>query len=141
MTDTPVMTSHRPYLLRALYEWIADNGLTPHLLVDATRPGTISRTDPARLPAEILPALPAIPHAPAAAPRGTGQPVEQQPASGGWFSLFDELEQRHLATFRAKHYSYRGDDLREEILTAITPQEQEQTQRVLEKLLREVEKK
>ena len=33
------MTSHRPYLLRALYEWIADNGLTPHLLVDATRPG------------------------------------------------------------------------------------------------------
>ena len=32
------MTSHRPYLLRALYEWIADNGMTPHLLVDATRP-------------------------------------------------------------------------------------------------------
>jgi len=39
MTDTTPMTSHRPYLLRALYEWIADNGLTPHLLVDATRPG------------------------------------------------------------------------------------------------------
>lgn len=36
--DTP-MTSHRPYLLRALYEWIADNGMTPHLLVDAVRPG------------------------------------------------------------------------------------------------------
>lgn len=33
------MTSHRPYLLRALWEWIADNGMTPHLLVDATRPG------------------------------------------------------------------------------------------------------
>lgn len=33
------MTSHRPYLLRALYEWIADNGMTPHLLVDAARPG------------------------------------------------------------------------------------------------------
>lgn len=32
------MTSHRPYLLRALYEWIADNGMTPHLLVDATHP-------------------------------------------------------------------------------------------------------
>ena len=29
------MTSNRPYLLRALYEWIADNGLTPHVLVDA----------------------------------------------------------------------------------------------------------
>ena len=37
--DAPRMTSHRPYLLRALYEWIADNGMTPHLLVDATRPG------------------------------------------------------------------------------------------------------
>lgn len=33
------MTSHRPYLLRALYEWIADNGMTPHLLVDATWAG------------------------------------------------------------------------------------------------------
>ncbi len=41
MTEAPAprMTSHRPYLLRALYEWIADNGMTPHLLVDATRPG------------------------------------------------------------------------------------------------------
>ena len=29
------MTSTRPYLLRALYEWIVDNGLTPHVLVDA----------------------------------------------------------------------------------------------------------
>ena len=33
------MTSHRPYLLRALNQWIADNGMTPHLLVDATVPG------------------------------------------------------------------------------------------------------
>jgi len=33
------MTSHRPYLLRALWEWIADNGMTPHLLVDAKQPG------------------------------------------------------------------------------------------------------
>ena len=41
MTDEeiPQMTSHRPYLLRALYEWIADNDMTPHLLVDATREG------------------------------------------------------------------------------------------------------
>ncbi|MGY0559127.1 MULTISPECIES: ClpXP protease specificity-enhancing factor [unclassified Luteimonas] len=37
--DFPAMTSHRPYLLRALYEWIADNGMTPHLLVDAEQPG------------------------------------------------------------------------------------------------------
>lgn len=33
------MTSTRPYLIRALYEWIQDNGLTPHLLVDADQPG------------------------------------------------------------------------------------------------------
>lgn len=37
--DTPQMSSHRPYLLRALYEWIVDNGMTPHVLVDATQPG------------------------------------------------------------------------------------------------------
>ncbi len=34
------MTSSRPYLIRALYEWIVDNGCTPHLLVDAAAPGT-----------------------------------------------------------------------------------------------------
>jgi stringent starvation protein B len=33
------MTSNRPYLLRALYEWITDNGLTPHVLVDASYDG------------------------------------------------------------------------------------------------------
>lgn len=33
------MTSSRPYLVRALYEWIVDNDLTPHLLVDAEYPG------------------------------------------------------------------------------------------------------
>ena len=36
MTSSPQgMTTNRPYLLRALYEWITDNGLTPHVLVDA----------------------------------------------------------------------------------------------------------
>jgi stringent starvation protein B len=30
------MTSSRPYLLRAIYEWIVDNNMTPYLLVDAT---------------------------------------------------------------------------------------------------------
>jgi len=30
------MNSSRPYLIRALYEWIEDNGLTPYMLVDAT---------------------------------------------------------------------------------------------------------
>ena len=37
--ESSSMTSHRPYLLRALYEWIADNGMTPHILVDAQQPG------------------------------------------------------------------------------------------------------
>ncbi|HEX21878.1 MAG TPA: ClpXP protease specificity-enhancing factor [Chromatiales bacterium] len=32
------MTSSRPYLLRAIYEWIVDNGLTPYLLVNAGYP-------------------------------------------------------------------------------------------------------
>ncbi len=30
------MSSSRPYLIRALYEWLADNDLTPYLAVDAT---------------------------------------------------------------------------------------------------------
>ncbi len=33
------MTSSRPYLIRALYDWIVDNGLTPHLLVNAGQEG------------------------------------------------------------------------------------------------------
>ena len=28
------MNSNKPYLLRALHEWILDNGLTPHIIVD-----------------------------------------------------------------------------------------------------------
>jgi stringent starvation protein B len=41
------LTSTKPYLVRALYEWILDNGLTPHLLVDAQYPGT-------QVPAEFV---------------------------------------------------------------------------------------
>jgi len=33
------MTSSRPYLVRAMYQWIADNGMTPHLLVDVSIDG------------------------------------------------------------------------------------------------------
>lgn len=29
------MTSLKPYLIRSVYEWIVDNDLTPHLLVNA----------------------------------------------------------------------------------------------------------
>lgn len=31
------MISNRPYLIRALYEWIVDNNLTPHMLVDTAQ--------------------------------------------------------------------------------------------------------
>lgn len=37
--ETFRMSSHRPYLLRALVEWINDNGMTPHIMVDAGVPG------------------------------------------------------------------------------------------------------
>ena len=33
------MTSTRPYLIRALYEWIVDNNCTPHILVNADYAG------------------------------------------------------------------------------------------------------
>ena len=33
------MTSNQPYLLRAFYEWIVDNDLTPYIVVDATLQG------------------------------------------------------------------------------------------------------
>jgi stringent starvation protein B len=33
--ETVPMNSNRPYLLRAIYDWISDNNLTPYVLVDA----------------------------------------------------------------------------------------------------------
>ena len=39
------MTSTRPYLIRGIYEWAADNGLTPHLLVDTTQEGVTVPTE------------------------------------------------------------------------------------------------
>ncbi len=62
--------------------------------------------------------------------RVTTDPIN---ASGCWWSRPGQALFEQVKTV--------ADDLREEILTAITPQEREQTQRVLEKLLREVEKK
>src|SRR5690554_3190436 len=35
------MTSNRPYLFRAIYDWIVDNGLTPHILVNAEADGAM----------------------------------------------------------------------------------------------------
>lgn len=33
------MLSRRPYLIRALHDWVLDNNLTPHMLVAADAPG------------------------------------------------------------------------------------------------------
>jgi len=35
------MSSSRPYLIRALYEWIVDNNCTPHVLVNALASGVV----------------------------------------------------------------------------------------------------
>jgi stringent starvation protein B len=34
-------SSKKPYILRALYEWIVDNGLTPMIVIDATVKGVM----------------------------------------------------------------------------------------------------
>ena len=39
------MTSLKPYLIRSIYEWIVDNNLTPHLLVDADNSDAILPVD------------------------------------------------------------------------------------------------
>lgn len=33
-----IMTSTRPYLIRAFYDWIVDNDCTPHIVVNASLP-------------------------------------------------------------------------------------------------------
>jgi stringent starvation protein B len=35
------MTSNRPYLIRALFDWLLDNALTPHLLVEVDDEATV----------------------------------------------------------------------------------------------------
>jgi len=39
MSKPPSMSSSRPYLIKALYEWILDNHCTPHILVYADAEG------------------------------------------------------------------------------------------------------
>ena len=36
-----ILKPRRPYLLRALHEWITDSGETPHIVVDAAAEGVI----------------------------------------------------------------------------------------------------
>lgn len=45
--ETTAMSSNRPYLLRAIYDWITDNDLTPYILVDAGRDGV-------RVPPQVI---------------------------------------------------------------------------------------
>ena len=48
MSEDPAsMTSNRPYLLRAIYDWISDNDLTPYMLVDAS-------VDGVRVPPQVV---------------------------------------------------------------------------------------
>ncbi|NJC99727.1 ClpXP protease specificity-enhancing factor [Candidatus Erwinia dacicola] len=42
------LTARRPYLLRAFYEWLLDNNLTPHLVVDINFPGVMVPLEYAR---------------------------------------------------------------------------------------------
>lgn len=34
------MTSNQPYLVKAFFDWIIDNNLTPYMVIDVTVPGT-----------------------------------------------------------------------------------------------------
>ena len=45
--ETVAMSSNRPYLMRAIYDWITDNNLTPYILVDAGREGV-------RVPPQVI---------------------------------------------------------------------------------------
>jgi len=42
------LTARRPYLLRAFYEWLLENQLTPHLVVDINLPGVMVPLEYAR---------------------------------------------------------------------------------------------
>lgn len=39
MNKGHAMSSNRPYMLRAMYDWISDNDMSPYLLVNARAPG------------------------------------------------------------------------------------------------------
>lgn len=41
MTESPAPSPKRPYLLRALHEWMTDNGLTPHVVIAADEAGVL----------------------------------------------------------------------------------------------------
>lgn len=45
MTEELKLTPTRPYMIRAFYEWLEDNSLTPYLLVDATQDNLVIPTE------------------------------------------------------------------------------------------------
>ncbi|WP_296402292.1 ClpXP protease specificity-enhancing factor [Psychrobacter sp.] len=45
MTEELQLTPTRPYMIRAFYEWLEDNALTPYLLVDATQDNLVIPTE------------------------------------------------------------------------------------------------
>ena len=47
------MLSNRPYLLRAMYDWIVDSGCTPHLLIEADDPN-VQVPDAARQDGKVV---------------------------------------------------------------------------------------
>ena len=47
MSKSQNMSSNRPYMLRAMYDWISDNDMSPYLLVNARLPGV-------RVPAHVI---------------------------------------------------------------------------------------
>ncbi len=48
MMETTELSARRPYLLRAFYDWLLDNDLTPHLVVDINLPGVMVPLEYAR---------------------------------------------------------------------------------------------
>ena len=36
--DTPTLSPTRPYMVRAIFEWLEDNNLTPYIMVDTNQP-------------------------------------------------------------------------------------------------------
>lgn len=41
MSNELKLSPQRPYIARAMYEWLCDNNLTPHIMVDATQKNTV----------------------------------------------------------------------------------------------------
>lgn len=40
-----MLAPKRPYFIRAMHEWLTDNGFTPYLMVDATHTGLLAPTE------------------------------------------------------------------------------------------------